>query len=156
MITSDQVIKERKNPHQKKKKNPFNINYIFYFKSKISGVKLKKNSLFGHVMSWCIFTQLQFNWSNFKCMWLSLKIIKIKEIHLKEGDVIYWNLIFSFPFWRNYWNLKLTFRSSTVQAIQLINKMLMIIVVVIHTTKKKKWRRRRRRKKERKKKHYHI
>ena len=44
----------------------------------------------------------------------SLKIIKIKEIHLKEGDVIYWNLIFSFPFWRNYWNLKLTFRSSIV------------------------------------------
>ena len=64
----------------------------------------------------------------------SLKIINIKEIHLKEGDVIYWNLIFSFSFWRNYWNLKLTFRSSTVQAIQLINKMLMIIVVVIHTT----------------------
>ena len=38
-----------------------------------------------------------------------------------------------FFFWRNYWNLKLTFRSSSVQAIQLINKMLMIIVVVIHT-----------------------
>ena len=72
---------------------------------------------------------------------ISLKIINIKEIHLKEGDVIYWNLIFSFSFWRNYWNLKLTFRSSTVQAIQLINKMLMIIVVVIHTTKKKKRRR---------------
>ena len=71
----------------------------------------------------------------------SLKIIKIKEIHLKEGDVIYWNLIFSFSFWRNYWNLKLTFRSSTVQAIQLINKMLIIIVVVIQTTKKKKRRR---------------
>ena len=64
----------------------------------------------------------------------SLKIIKIKEIHLKEGDVIYWNLIFFFFFGRNYWNLKLTFRSSSVQAIQLINKMLMIIVVVIHTT----------------------
>ena len=79
----------------------------------------------------------------------SLKIIKIKEIHLKEGDVIYWNLIFSFPFWRNYWNLKLTFRSSTVQAIQLINKMLMIIVVVIHTTKKKKMKKKK--KKERKK-----
>ena len=38
---------------------------------------------------------------------ISLKIINIKEIHLKEGDVIYWNLIFSFSFWRNYWNLKL-------------------------------------------------
>ena len=28
----------------------------------------------------------------------SLKIIKIMEIHLKEGDVIYWNLIFFFFF----------------------------------------------------------
>ena len=76
----------------------------------------------------------------------SLKIIEIMENHLKECDLVYWNLIFFFSFWRNYWNLKLTFRSSSVQAIQLINKMLMIIVVVIHTTKKKK----------KKKKHYHI
>ena len=82
----------------------------------------------------------------------SLKIIKIKEIHLKEGDVIYWNLIFSFPFWRNYWNLKLTFRSSSVQAIQLTNKMLMIIVVVIHTTTTTTTKEKRKRKKE----HYHI
>lgn len=88
MITSDQVIKERKNPH-KKKKNPFNINYIFYFKLKISGVKLKKKIHY-LVMSCHDVSSPNYNLIEVisSACDFSLKIIKIKEIHLKEGDVI--------------------------------------------------------------------
>lgn len=111
MITSDQVIKERKNPHTKKKRKKFNINYILYFKSKISGVKLKKKKNHYLVMSCHNVFSPNYNLIEIisSTCDFSLKIIKIMEIHLKEGDVIYWNLIFSFSFWRNYWNLKLTF-----------------------------------------------
>lgn len=104
--------RKKKSTHKKKK---IQHQLHLYFKSKISGVKLKKI----HYLVMSCHNVFSPNYNLIEIISstcdFSLKIIKIMEIHLKESDVIYWNLIFfSFSLWRNYWNLKLTFRSSTV------------------------------------------